>query len=188
MTLLVIDMQVGFFDHHAALAARRAPLSAAINDLARALRASGQPVIWIRQEFQPDLTDAPLEARRLASAVTIAGTDGCRLLPELERDAADGVVIKKRYSAFFGTDLEETLAGLQPRSLVLAGINTHACVRTTAIDAYQRDYDVILATDCVASHDIAHHDVTLRYFDRKIATLMTNAEIVRLLEAESERV
>jgi nicotinamidase-related amidase len=38
-----------------------------------------------------------------------------------------------------------------PPSGCLAGINTHACIRTAAIDAFQRDYDVILAGDCIAS-------------------------------------
>ena len=46
---------------------------------------------------------------------------------------------KKRYSAFFKTGLDQTLDLLKPVVLVLAGVNTHACVRMTAIDAYQRD-------------------------------------------------
>ena len=138
-------------------------------------------MIWVRQEVRADLSDASLEARRLGSALTIAGTDGCRLLPELDQHPADCAVVKKRYSAFFGTDLDRMLASMAPRRLVLAGINTHACVRTTAIDAYQRDYDVIVASECVASHDVEHHAVTLRYLDGKIATLMTNADVIRLL-------
>ena len=52
----------------------------------------------------------------------------------------DPVIVKKRYSAFSKTDLEDVLQRLMPDELVLAGINTHACVRTTAIDAYQRDW------------------------------------------------
>jgi maleamate amidohydrolase len=57
--------------------------------------------------------------------------------------------------------------------LVLAGVNTHACVRTTAIDAYQRDYDVVIIRDCVASYDPEHHDVSLRYMDGKIARVVS---------------
>jgi isochorismate hydrolase len=60
--------------------------------------------------------------------------------------------------------------------LVLAGINTHACVRMTAIDAYQRDLPVVLARECVASYDAEHHAITLRYLEGKIA-LMNNEEI-----------
>ena len=90
--------------------------------------------------------------------ITIKGTDGCQIVSDLAIAPSDYVVIKKRYSAFFKTDLDQTLDHLKPDVLVLAGINTHACVRMTAIDAYQRDWKIILAADCVDSYDREHHD------------------------------
>jgi isochorismate hydrolase len=66
------------------------------------------------------------------------------------------------------------------RRVVLAGVNTHACVRTTAIDAYQRDLDVAIALDCTASYDEEHHDVTLRYCSRTIATVAPAAVLLPL--------
>jgi len=113
-------------------------------------------VIWVRQEFNEDLSDAFLDMRRRHVSVTIAGTNGARILPELTQASNDHVIVKKRYSAFFGTSLDGLLATLNPRSLVVAGINTHACIRTTVIDAYQRDYDVVLAADCIGSFDTEH--------------------------------
>jgi nicotinamidase-related amidase len=154
---------------------------ASVNRLAAAFRQAGQPVVWVRQEFAPDLSDAFPRMRRENLRVTITGTDGCELLPELERHASDKVLVKKRYSAFFGTNLDETLADLRPVVLVLAGINTHACVRTTAIDAYQRDYEVIVASDCVASYDEEHHEVTKRYLEAGIARFVPSAEIARMV-------
>jgi nicotinamidase-related amidase len=179
--LLVIDLLNDYFRQQARLAAQRGPLVAAVNRLAAVFRRAGQPVIWVRQEFAPDLNDAFLRMRKENLHVTIAGTDGCELLPELERHASDLVLVKKRYSAFFGTDLDETLAAIRPEVLVLAGINTHACVRTTAIDAYQRDYEVIVASDCVASYDADHHEVTRRYLDAGIARFVPSAQIVRMV-------
>lgn len=175
--LLVIDMLVDFFERRPELSAQRARLAASTNALADAARAAGQAVIWVRQEFRPDLADAFLDMRRGNVAVTIAGTAGAELLPELRRADGDRVVVKKRYSAFFGTDLDELLATLGARTLVLAGVNSHACVRTTAVDAYQRDYDVVVATECVASYDAEHHDVTMRYLGGQVARLADNAEI-----------
>jgi nicotinamidase-related amidase len=113
--------------------------------------------------------------------MTIEGTEGCRLLSDLERAADDRVIVKKRYSAFFRTSLDEILADLKPGALALAGINTHTCVRTTAIDAYQRDYDVVLAVDCIASYDPSFHREMLRYLDGKIARVMSNAEIISMI-------
>ena len=115
--------------------------------------------------------------------VTIAGTDGCELLPDLDYRQTDKIIVKKRYSAFFGTDLEPTLKSLRPDLLVVAGINTHACVRTTVIDAYQRDYEVVVATECIASYDEAHHKMTMRYLDGAIAQLLPNREIISMLES-----
>ena len=181
--LLVIDMLVDFFDRHSVLTSQRARLVAGINELVDVFRALGHPIIWVRQEFKPDLSDAFLEMKRAHLSVTIKGTQGCEILSELHRSASDGVIVKKRYSAFFNTTLDELLARSMPASLVVAGINTHACVRTTVIDAYQRDLDVILASQCIGSHDLEHHDVTLRYLDGKMARVLTNEEIIRVISA-----
>jgi nicotinamidase-related amidase len=175
--LLVIDLLNDYFRQHTCQATPRSRLVASVNRLAAAFRQAQQPVPWVRQEFAPDLGDAFLRMRRENLRVTIAGTDGCELLPELERQASEKVLVKKRYSAFFGTDLDETLAVLRPEILVLAGINTHACVRMTAIDAYQRDYEVMVASDGVATYDAEHHEVTKRYLDAGIARIISSAEI-----------
>lgn len=181
MTLLIIDMLNDFFRQHVRLAEQRSRLVASINMLAGSFRSHDQPVLWVRQEFAPDLHDAFLEMRKQNLHLTIAGTEGCQLLPELDYRSTDKTIVKKRYSAFFGTDLEATLTNKRPDLLVVAGINTHACVRTTVIDAYQRDYEVVVATECIASYDEAHHAITTQYLDRAIAQLWSNREIIKML-------
>src|SRR4029434_8998496 len=99
-------MSDDFFRQHVRLTEKRPQLVASINMLTEAFRHHGQPVIWVRQEFAPDLSDAFLEMRKHNLQVTIAGTDGCELLPELNQGQDDKTIVKKRYSAFFGTDLE----------------------------------------------------------------------------------
>jgi nicotinamidase-related amidase len=179
--LIVIDMQVDFFDRVSALAAQRASLVATINALVADFRRAGQPVVWVRQEFAADLSDAFLDMRRNNTPITIAGTTGCEILPDLDLRAGDHVVVKKRYSAFFGTRLEDVLAPFSAATLVLVGINTHACIRMTAIDAYQRDYEVILAGECVGSGDRAHHEMTLNYLDDHIVRIRSNSDIAARL-------
>jgi nicotinamidase-related amidase len=112
----------------------------------------------------------------------IAGTPGASLLPGLDVAVSDPIVIKKRYSAFFGTGLDDVLQALGCRRLIVAGVNTHACVRATVVDAYQRDYDVIIARDCVESHDEEQHVASLRYMDGKLARGLSNDGILRLLQ------
>ena len=173
--LLIIDMLNDFFES-GPLAERRDELVQSINQLIRLFRARGWPIIWVRQEFAADLSDAFLAMRDHNKSITIAGTRGCEILSDLDYQASDFVIVKKRYSAFFGTALEELLKSLQPDVLVVTGTNTHACVRTTVIDAYQRDYRVVIAAEGVASYDSQHHQVTLGYLEQ-VVTVMTNEQI-----------
>ena len=173
---LIIDMQVDFFAHER-LVQHRAKLVRGVNELVAICRRSSVEVVWVKQEFSPDLSDAMLEVRRKEIRVVISGTPGASILPELDFRPSDHLVVKKRYSAFFGTKLDELLATLGTTKLIVAGINTHACVRMAVVDAYQRDYEVILASECIDSHDAEHHDVSWRYMDGKLGRAMSNEQI-----------
>jgi nicotinamidase-related amidase len=173
--LIVVDMLNDFLQAWPPESKQR--LVQSTNSLVGMMRRHDLPVIWVRQEFQPDLRDAFPEMRKTGIRITIRGTPGCQIVAELNVGPSDTVVVKKRYSAFFGTTLDQVLADLKPDGLILAGINTHACIRATAIDAYQRDWEVIVAADCVDSFDREHHEISLRYLNGKIAAVMNNEEI-----------
>jgi nicotinamidase-related amidase len=177
--LIVIDLLNDFLRTWPPTAKQR--LVRATNGLVAVLRRHQRPVIWVRQEFRPDLQDAFPEMRAKGIRITVQGTEGCRIASDLAVDPSDTVIIKKRYSAFYGTDLDQVLAKLRPDGLIFAGINTHACIRMAAIDAYQRDWEVILAADCVDSYDREHHEISLRYMRDKIAFVMSNEEIREML-------
>ncbi|MCC0035141.1 MAG: cysteine hydrolase [Hoeflea sp.] len=174
--LMVIDLTNDF------LAAwepdRRARLIAATNDLVRHFRRTGRPIVWVRQDFREDLSDAFLEMRDRNVRLNIIGTAGAQLDARLETSDSDITIVKKRYSPFFATHLDAVLAKLDIRSLVIAGINTHACVRMAAIDAYQRDMRVMLAAEATDSYDEDHKLVSLRYMDGKIAQVLDNQAIM----------
>ena len=174
-TLIVIDMLNDFLEKWAP--APKQQLVRSINELITLIRERSHPVIWIRQEFEPDLQDAFADMKRKGIRVTIKGNHGCQIVSDLAVAPGDPVVTKKRYSAFYGTNLDQVLKKLNADALILAGINTHACIRMTAIDAYQRDWEVAVATDCVGSYDQEHHEISLRYMKENIASLMTNQEI-----------
>ncbi len=125
-----------------------------INALIHIARDYKIPVIWITQEFSPDLSDAPLYNKDNKRKYTIRGTKGCMILDDLGKMPNDIIIVKTRYSAFYGTNLDLVLKNLKIDHVLVAGINTHACVRTTVIDAYQRDYRVILISTCIASYEI----------------------------------
>ena len=177
---LFIDLQVDFFSSHPRLIQNRSRLASNVNRLAAISRSSGASIFWVKQIFAADLHDAPHAVRHGGYRITVQGTYGAQLLPEIGVDAADHTIVKKRYSAFFGTELDSILQRLACDRIVIAGINTHACVRTTAVDAYQRDYKILLADDCIDSYDRVHHDISMHYMDGKIGVALTNTQ----LEAE----
>ncbi len=175
---IVIDMCEDFFTE-GRLHDLKNYLSGAINELASRFRKSGASIIWVRQEFEPDLSDAFLTQRKQGILMTIKGTPGAQLISELKVVSEDIEIIKKRYSAFFGTNLDSILKDLSPTHLVFAGVNTHACIRTAAVDAFQRDYEVILADEGINSYDIGFHEDSKRYLEGRVGTFLSNSEIIK---------
>jgi maleamate amidohydrolase len=173
--VFVIDMLNDCF-RHAELDRMRSALCSSINRLTALARAKGFPVVWVRQEFEADLSDAFLDMKRDNIRMFIKGTHGPLILDELTRHDSDIEIVKKRYSMFYGTGLDSLLDDLDADSLIIAGVNSHACIRTAAIDAYQRDFPVTIIRECVASKDPTHHEITMDYLDGGIATLVTLRE------------
>ena len=177
--LIVIDMLHDFLDPWET--DRRDTLVSHTNSLITTFRQSRRPIIWIGQAFRADLGDAFLEMRDKRIAKTIEGTRGAQIHGALDRRPGDKTLIKKRYSAFFGTELDDELQAIGAEWLVLAGVNTHSCIRMTAIDAYQRDLRVVLAAQCIGSYDDRHARISLDYMDGKIVSVLTNAQIEAVL-------
>jgi nicotinamidase-related amidase len=81
----------------------------------------------------------------------LEGSPGTEIIPDLL--GADDYVIrnKRRFDCFYGTDLEILLRTLGTESVVLTGINTNTCVMNTAYSAFNRNFQVVVISDCVAS-------------------------------------
>jgi nicotinamidase/pyrazinamidase len=95
----------------------------------------------------------------------IAGTEEAKVIPELAGYPGE-VIPKKRYSAFFNTPLEDRLKELKPEKIIVCGVLTNICVLHTTADARNRDYDVEVPVDCVASPDAAAHRFALEHMDK----------------------
>ncbi len=180
LVLIIIDMQKDFFKREE-LAKQKRKLVTNVNKLTEKFRKLKKPIIWIKQVWKSDLSNAHLGNRKSGEKIVIEGTEGSKLLDELDFQDNDYLVIKNKYSGFFKTNLDQLLKKLKPDNLVVCGINTHACVRMTIIDAYQRDYEVIVAKDCIGSYDRQHHEVSLKYFSPTITQIKSNKQILRLL-------
>jgi nicotinamidase-related amidase len=152
--LAVIDMQDWMFRNPD----RVAKLPPLINGINRALAEAGTRgwvVFEIRTEWPPDPSAWSLRAQRANAAVLLAGSADVLPVPGIRFPAARGIITKTRHSAFIGTDFEARLRSQDVSRLLLAGCWLDGCVTQTAIDAYERNIDVQVLTDAVASLDEA---------------------------------
>ena len=127
-------------------------------------RQAGVPVVFIRTHHDPWnnspawLTRQTRKARGVEICATGSwGAEFYRVRP----GADDCVIVKHRYSAFVGTNLEVVLRSLGRPALLLTGATTNVCVESTARDAFMRDYHVVLVEDCVAAPTKEEHEATL---------------------------
>ena len=178
--IFVIDVQEHFFNNEY-LSSQREQLTKSINELVSFSRKQECLVIWFTMGFKTDMSDAFLRMRRNKERGPVQNTDDCQLLKELNVSKEDVIILKKRYSAFYGTRLDEILSCLQIERVIVAGINTHACVRSTVIDAYQRDYEVILASDCIGSYNKKLHQQSIEYLNANIAEALNNSSIFQVM-------
>lgn len=92
----------------------------------------------------------------------IEGTDETQIIAELTE--YPGVRIdKQRYSGFYGTDLGEKLAQINPDKVIICGVCTDICVLHTAADARNRDFQVEVFESTVASFDKEAHNWALNH-------------------------
>ncbi|WP_245588358.1 cysteine hydrolase family protein [Desulfocurvus vexinensis] len=155
VALLIIDMQEDFALPTGPLFVPGAP--ATVPALARLLalgRARGWAVFHVLREHAPDGSDAEITRRGLftgGGGFCLPGTPGARIVEPLRPLPGETCVVKKRFSAFFGTDLHARLTALGVGTVVLGGTQYPNCIRATATDALARDYRVIVVTDCCSA-------------------------------------
>ncbi len=149
--LLVIDMQNSYFDFPE-LEEQREPVTEKVNELIRAAREGGCPIVLIRTQHERDRSTWTVNMQDDDQGFAYPGTEQAEYVAGL--DTEDGVgLVKTRDSAFFDTDLAARLRNLGVSHLVLCGISTHSCVAQTAIDAFAHNFRAAVARDAVASEN-----------------------------------
>jgi len=164
VALLVIDMVKDYFDpdHRLPITGPAMKIIEPINNLARAVRAAGGLVVFATDSFRQE--DFIFTGRLQPHA--IVGTRGAEVIDELERRPEDIWLPKPRFSAFFGTDLAGRLKKNKISVCAVAGIATHICVLTSALDAVCNDFKAILVEDCTAAYPEFIHTNTLDNYRR----------------------
>lgn len=126
-----------------------------------AARAKGVPVVWIQEVHKPHLIDIGRELDGSEGPHCIEGNRYTELAAGLEPLDEEFHIRKRRYSAFFGTELEIVLRAFKAETLVLIGGFTDICILYTAVDAHQRDLHLNVVTDVVMGSSLQAHDDAL---------------------------
>jgi len=116
----------------------------------------------------------------------ISGTEDWKFIPEINVESKDMILPKKRYSAFFETDLDKTLRSRGVQDLIISGVMTNLCCETTARDAFMRDYRVFFLIDGTATGRGELHLATLKNLGFGFAYLMTCEELIQILKPVRE--
>ena len=124
---------------------------------------TGIPVIFIQEVHRPDLVDFGRELDGDEDIHCLEGNPKTEIAKdEMGYLPSDYIVPKRRYSAFFGTDLEILLRGLKVDTLLMCGGLTDVCVHYSFVDGHQSDYFCRVVEDCVAGSSLEAHEASLR--------------------------
>ena len=156
--LVIIDMQNDFVLPDAPLCVAGAQATIpAIKSLLDIARDKGWPVVHVVREHRRDGSDVEKGRAALFTSgpgVCVPGTYGARIVEELTPLPEEIILRKRRFSAFFQTELDMILRRLGVTTLLITGTQYPNCVRGAAVDAMSLDYRAIVVTDaCSAQTD-----------------------------------
>jgi len=125
-------------------------LVAKVKELVEVSRKKGIPVIWVRHVLNADGSDRERFQPKDMNFM-VEGTKGAQIMSELKPLPSETILRKNKLSCFLDTNLDELLKKMKVDELILSGIMTNGCVRTTAIDASSRNFKVTLVKDCCST-------------------------------------
>lgn len=152
-------------------------------ELLRGWRAADLPVahVWTTVSREDDRRMP--HWKRDGRWICVEGTEGHLPPPELRPAGSEAVVHKRFFDGFGSGELEALLTARGTDTLVIAGIHLHACVRETALSAYELGFKVWITDDAVGSDDPLHATITRRYLGRRAAQFAPGAELTRRFAA-----
>jgi len=163
VALLLIDMISDFeFPDGEKLFKNTLPMAKKIARLKNKTKKFGVPVIYVNDNFgrwQSNFNNL-LEH---ALDETVRGSEITQMLKPAEDDY---FVLKPKHSGFFSTTLDVLLEYLEVKTLILTGVTTDICILFTANDAYVRDFNLFIPSDCAAAVNKKDHLYTLKFLER----------------------
>jgi nicotinamidase/pyrazinamidase len=123
-------------------------------------RKRGLPIIFACDSF----LEGDFIFRGKMKIHSLRGTKGAEVVDDLKPRPTDMILSKRRFSAFFKTDLDQTLRTLGIDTIIVTGMTTEVCVLMTVMDGLSHDFSAILLEDCSASRNKEFHQGCLNLY------------------------
>lgn len=180
---VVVDVQRLFTDM--AAAPIEPPLSVVLPAIGKFVadgRRAGVSIVLVRTIIPADAhSRSTVQWPEFMRAGMTPGAPGTDFDPCLNIQTADVEIVKRRYSAFFGTPLDEILRKRGIETVIVLGLTTNVCVQSTARDAWQHDYHTITLEDCCAEVGEGSHTMSLAWTSRNFGLVATSSEVYKRL-------
>lgn len=178
--VLVIDLAQAWTDPAEQLGSDTTSCLDATLRTLEAARAGGVPVIFTTMAYDPGQVEiGPVVASKTPhSKLMIRGTDRVRLRPELRRRDDEPLVEKPRASAFFGTNVRSMLAGLDVDTVVVVGVSTSGCIRSTCESAFNHNIRAIVPREAVGDRSPTAHAAALMDIDARFGDVTDLADVL----------
>ena len=175
--VLVVDMLKDFFSDGGAMVLDGGDvLYEPHRELLGAARDKGMPVFWLNQDLPPD--DSLFQTRAVHC---LSGTWGAEIVEEIPVDASDIIISKRRYSGFFQTTLDLNLRERGIDTVIVTGVVTNICVRSTVHDAFFLSYKVLVPEDLVMATSDQAQEVTLYDIETHYGDVTNLKQVMTLL-------
>ena len=180
--LLLVDLQNDFLARPG-LVPEVSALCRTAAFLLEAFRAQRLPIAHAHTVTRADGSDRMPHWKRLGITRCVEGTPGAEPPAPLAPLGGELVARKRYYSAFGDPRLGPWLRERRVERLVLAGVYLHGCVRATALDAYERGYEVWVADDAVGTTEPLHGELSRAYLCERAACFRSTQEVLAALGA-----
>jgi nicotinamidase-related amidase len=147
-------------------------------------REVGTPIIYITTYRRADNSDAPKTVADVGGgggAAMLEGTAAVEVIDELAPRDGDYIVVKPRFSAYYGTNMEGILKSLGTETILVGGISTQRSVEGTARDAKNRDTQCVVVSDCCTAGEEDVHQMTVDHVLPLLVRVRDTDEVIAAL-------
>ena len=138
-------------------------------------------IVFMQHRYRKGKMDKNLVDMRPSCIEGSGGEDIDESLTVLEHDY---VIPKRRYSSFYGTDLDLVLREHDIKNIIVVGTKTNCCIRATVSDGHHLGYNVFVIRECVATNDEVVNEIYLRDFDKYFGRVIALDDLPGLYDNE----